>query len=242
MLARTLLQPAYPVTFGFKAANWLIGVLEARRMLRVVRREGLAVQLGGPVGTMGGFGGQGSELVALLARELELCVPELPWHSNRGRVGALASSLSLAAAAAAKIALDIILLSQAEVGEVAEGAPGGSSSMSHKRNSARAILARAAFSGLLGQTGVLPAGGAGEHERAAGSLQAEWPALSEALRLSAGAVARSREALSGLHVDATRMAANLRFAGVADPPIDPADAVAIVDRALEIFDAEEKNK
>ena len=64
MLARTLLQPAYPVTFGFKAANWLIGVLEARRMLLMVRREGLAVQLGGPVGTMGGFGGQGSELVA----------------------------------------------------------------------------------------------------------------------------------------------------------------------------------
>ncbi len=51
MIGRTLLQQAEAVTFGLKAAGWLVAVLEARTTLARVRDERLAVQLGGASGT-----------------------------------------------------------------------------------------------------------------------------------------------------------------------------------------------
>jgi len=240
MAGRTLLQQARPITFGFKAAMWLAGVLDARRRLAWIRRHRLAVQLGGPVGTLDTFGSQGPELAAALARELGLAEPELPWHSARGRVAELGSALGVAAGAAAKIALDIALLAQTEVGEVAEGGEGRSSAMPHKRNPARAVEARAAFAGVAAQAGVVLAAMAGEHERAAGAWQAEWPALSEAFRLTAGAVSRCGESLAGLRVDAARMLTNLRqFEKAAPQPADLDGARRLVDRALAIYHDEE---
>jgi 3-carboxy-cis,cis-muconate cycloisomerase len=240
MAGRTLLQQARPITFGFKAAMWLAGVLDARRRLAWIRAHRLAVQLGGPVGTQDTFGDQGPELAAALARELGLAEPELPWHSARGRVAELGSALAIAAGASAKIALDVALLAQTEVGEVAEAAEGRSSAMPHKRNPARAVEARAAFAGVAAQAGVLLAAMAGEHERAAGAWQAEWPAISEAFRLTAGAVSRSRESLTGLRVDAPRMLANLRQSDEeTQPPGDLEGARRLVDRALAIYHDEE---
>ncbi|HVD26780.1 MAG TPA: lyase family protein, partial [Gaiellaceae bacterium] len=131
MVGRTLLQQAVPITFGLKAAGWLMGVLEARRALLRVREERLAVQLGGAAGTLAGLGEAGPEVARLLAEELRLNEPSMPWHTNRVRIGELASALALAAGAGAKIGLDVGLLSQNEVGEVAEAAPGVSSAMPH---------------------------------------------------------------------------------------------------------------
>ena len=239
MAGRTLLQQARPITFGFKAAMWLAGVLDARRRLASIRSGRLAVQLGGPVGTLDGFGAQARELVASLADELGLVEPELPWHSARGRIAELGSALAVAAGAAAKVALDVALLAQTEVGEVAEAAGGRSSAMPHKRNAARAVEARAAFAGVVAQVGVLNSALAGEHERAAGAWQSEWPAMSEAFRLSAGAVGRTRDALTGLEVDAQRMGTNLARLGDADLSWNPGPAVTLVDRALAIFRNEE---
>jgi 3-carboxy-cis,cis-muconate cycloisomerase len=236
MVGRTLLQQARPITFGFKAATWLMGVLDASRHLAAIRKGRLAVQLGGPVGTLDGFGGRGREVLAAMARNLGLAEPELPWHSSRGRVAELGSALAVAAGASAKIALDVALLAQTEVGEVTVAAPGRSSAMSHKRNPARAVEARAAFAGVTGQALVLLAAMSGEHERSAGAWQSEWPALSEAFRLAAGAVARTQETLTGLEVDVERMRINL------GPTRDVADgAQVLVDRALEIYRSEVKN-
>lgn len=52
-----------------------------------------------------------------------------------------------------------------------------------------------------------------EHERAAGSWQAEWPALSGALAYCGGAAASIRGVLAGLEVDTERMRANLESSG-----------------------------
>jgi 3-carboxy-cis,cis-muconate cycloisomerase len=233
MNGRTLMQRAQPITFGLKSANWLVGVLEARKHLETIRAGLLAVQLGGAVGTLDAFGDRGLDVVSALASELDLVDPRIPWHTVRTRVGALAGGLAMAAGAATKIALDVVLLAQSEVAEVAEASSGHSSSMPHKRNPVHAIEARAAFAGVVAQTSVLLGSLPGEHERAAGSWQAEWPALSEAFRLAAGAVNRATEAVTGLRVDIARMRANL-------PPeqrggLDFGGAAAIIDRALAMY-------
>ncbi len=213
MAGRTLLQQALPITFGLKAAGWLVAVLEARERLADVRARRLAVQLGGASGTLAALGDRGLDVLRRLAAELGLPEPVLPWHSARGRVAELGGALALAAGAAGKIALDVALLAQTEVGEVAEAAPGGSSALPHKRNPVAAVEVNACVRGLDAQVAVLNGALLAEHERAAGAWQAEWPALAEAFRLAGGAVGRTREAVAGLRVDERRMRANLELTG-----------------------------
>ena len=210
---RTLMQQALPTTFGLKAAGWLVGVVEARSRLAAVRDERLAVQLGGGAGTLAALGEQGPAVLALFAQELGLAEPALPWHANRVRVAELAAALDLAAGALSKIALDVVLLSQTEVGEVAESGAGGSSTMPHKRNPTGSILAIACARRVHAHAGLLTGGLAQEHERAAGGWHAEWQPLSDALALTGGAAAAVREVVEGLEVHPERMRANLDATG-----------------------------
>jgi 3-carboxy-cis,cis-muconate cycloisomerase len=213
MAARTLLQQALPTTFGLKAAGWLMSVDEARSLLAAVPLE---VQLGGAAGTLASLGDEGLGVLARLAAELDLAEPVLPWHTRRVRVGQVGAALALTAGALEKIALDVKLLAQTEVGEVAEsseGGRGGSSTLPHKRNPVGAALTIACAHGVRGAASVLIGALAQEHERAAGAWQAEWEALSRALALTGGAAASLREALDGLSVDAERMRANLDLTG-----------------------------
>jgi 3-carboxy-cis,cis-muconate cycloisomerase len=220
------MQQAAPITFGFKAAGWMIALDAAADRLQDFRRHRLAVQLGGAAGTLDSLGQQGLAVRAELARRLDLHDPPLPWHADRTRIAELGAALAIAGGAAGKAALDIVLLAQTEVGEVAEGVPGGSSSMPHKRNPVAAIEADAAVRGLLAEADVLLGSLRVEHERGAGSWQAEWRALTWAFRLAAGAVARTRSAIEGLRVDPARMKANIQVEG------GLGSAGAFVDRAL----------
>ncbi|MEN3306360.1 MAG: 3-carboxy-cis,cis-muconate cycloisomerase [Micromonosporaceae bacterium] len=205
-MGRTLLQQAEPTTFGAVCAGWLVAVDEARAGL--VRARGrLAVQLGGPVGTLAGYGERGPQVVALLAEELGLAEPVLPWHTNRNRVAELAAALGIVSGALAGIALDVALLSQTEVGEVTEGSPGGSSAMPHKRNPARSVLVTAAAHRVPALVATVLAGMAQEYQRAAGRWQAEWGTVTELLRLVGGTAAHTRELLGDLRVHAGRMRA-----------------------------------
>jgi 3-carboxy-cis,cis-muconate cycloisomerase len=204
--ARTLLQQALPTTFALKAAGWLVAVCEARSRLAGV---GLAAQLGGAAGTLAALGPDGPAVLREFAAELGLDEPVVPWHTARGRVAELGAALAVAAGAVAKIGLDVALMAQTEVGEVAEGAPGGSSTLPHKRNPVAATLARACALRVNGAAGVLLAAMAQEHERAAGAWHAEWEALRDALALTGGAAAAARASLEDLRVDAARMRANL---------------------------------
>jgi 3-carboxy-cis,cis-muconate cycloisomerase len=209
MAGRTLMQQAQPVTFGLKAAGWLAGVAGARARLRELR---LPAQLGGAAGTLADLSDHGPEVLSRFALELGLDEPPLPWHGDRRPVAELGAALAIAAGAVEKVALDIVLLSQTEVGEVAEesgGGRGGSSAMAHKQNPVGAIRARAAARSVRGAAGVLLEAMAGEHERAAGAWHSEWRALSEALAGTGGAAWSLHEALAGLTVDADRMRANM---------------------------------
>jgi 3-carboxy-cis,cis-muconate cycloisomerase len=121
MIGRTLLQQAVPVTFGLVAAGWLTGLDEARANLDRVRAGRLAVQFGGAAGTLSSLGADGPRVAALLAEELGLPLPVLPWHTDRLRIVEVAASCACAGAALGKLARDVTLLAQSEVAEVREG-------------------------------------------------------------------------------------------------------------------------
>jgi 3-carboxy-cis,cis-muconate cycloisomerase len=213
MAGRTLLQQAVPTTFGLKCAGWLVALMDARDGLERIRRDRLAAQLGGAAGTLAVLGDGGLEVARLYAHELDLPEPELPWHADRQRVAELGAALASAAGVAGKIGGDIVLLSQTEVGEVAEGAGGASSTMPQKHNPVASVRAIACARQAHGHASVLLAALDGEHERAAGAWQSEWAALSGALACAGGAAANVAEALAGLEVDAERMRQNLDAAG-----------------------------
>jgi 3-carboxy-cis,cis-muconate cycloisomerase len=237
MIGRTLLQQAVPVTFGLVAAGWLTGLDEAREGLAEVGTRRLAVQFGGAAGTLASLGDDGPRVAALLAEELGLALPVLPWHTDRLRVIDLAAALARVTAALGKIARDVTLLAQSEVGEVSEGssdvaaggpqgnhagpvAPdpaaavsgsrrGGSSAMRHKHNPVAAIAILGCTRQAPGLLATLVACAEQEHQRAAGAWHAEWEPLTALLRLTGSAASWSADLLSGLTVDASRMAANL---------------------------------
>jgi 3-carboxy-cis,cis-muconate cycloisomerase len=215
MAARTLLQQAVPTTFGLKAVGWLVALLEARRgLLRA--RENVAAQLGGAAGTLAPLGDAGTEVARLFAEELGLQEPLVPWHTNRVRIAELAAALAITAGALAKIGLDVALMAQTEIGEVAEAEGGVSSTMPQKRNPVGSALAIACARQVEGHTSVLFAALPQEHERAVGGWHSEWPALSGALAYTGGAAEAARRALEGLEVDAERMHANLGRAVMAE--------------------------
>ncbi len=210
---RTLLQQAVPTTFGLKAAGWLVAVLDADTRLRELAGR-LPVELGGAAGTLSALGDRGIDVSALLARELGLTEPTVPWHANRVVVAELGAGLEIMAGVLAKIALDVELLAQTEVGEVHEGGEaGGSSAMPQKRNPVGSMWTRAGAALVRGQAAVLMGSLAGEHERGAGTWQAEWEALSGALGAAGGAAAALAGALEGLEVSETRMRENLDRTG-----------------------------
>jgi 3-carboxy-cis,cis-muconate cycloisomerase len=152
-------------------------------------------------------------VAAAYARELELEEPLVPWHTLRGRIGELAGALGVAAGALAKPARDVVLLSQTEVAEVAEGRGGGSSTMPHKRNPVAAVATLGCARQAPGLVATLLAAAEQEHQRAAGAWHAEWQPLSALLRATGSAAAWLRESLEGLRVDAARMRANLGATG-----------------------------
>ena len=148
----------------------------------------------------------------LFASELELAVPELPWHANRVRVAELGAALAVVVVPLAKIAGDVALLAQTEVGEVSDPRAGGSSTLPHKRNPVGSAVAVACARQVGGYAAVLTAVGAAEHERGLGGWQAEWHALSVRSHLRAAPLA-VRKTLERLEVHPERMAANLRLTG-----------------------------
>lgn len=215
MAGRTLMQQALPIPFGLKAARWLSVITHQIQALQQ-QRQSLSLQFGGAVGTLAALGDRGLHVAEVLAADLALVLPDLPWHAERDRMAGVAAALGVTAGAVAKIANDLVLLAQTEIGEVSEATTpgkGGSSAMPHKHNPVDAMLALAAARLALGQVPIVLAGMLQEHERAAGGWQAEWEALPNLFRYTGGTVAHVAQAISGLTINVQRMQANLNQSG-----------------------------
>ena len=215
MPGRTLLQQAVPITFGLKAARWLAATTRQLRTIQALRSGSLVLQFGGAAGTLAALGSHGDMVARLLGEELGLPVPDLPWHAERDRTATIVAALGVTAGVVAKIAGDIVLLAQTEVGEVAENAAagtGGSSAMPQKRNPVDAVSAIAAARLAIGMVPVVLSAMHQEHERAAGGWQTEWTAIPDAFRHTVRAVAHVASALATLDVRVDRMRTNLEAA------------------------------
>jgi 3-carboxy-cis,cis-muconate cycloisomerase len=212
MLGRTLLQAAPPVTFGLKAAGWLASI--RRGWARVASRfdEAAFLQFGGASGTLAALGDRGVAVAEALAAELNLRCPDAPWHTHRDRLGALMAALSIYCASLGKMGLDMALLMQSEVAEVAEPGGqgrGGSSTMPHKKNPTACMLTIAAARRTPGLLANFLQGMLQEEERAVGGWQSEWATVEALLQSVAVASESMVEVAEGLTVDAARMRHNI---------------------------------
>ena len=216
VVARTWLQHALPMPFGLKLAEYAAALHRSRVRLLRLRRETLALQFGGAAGTLAALGDKGLTVAESLARELQLPLPDAPWHSHRDRLAEAASVLAIIAGTCGKIARDVQLMMQTDVAEAFEPpgeGRGGSSTMPHKRNPVAAATALAAATMAPNLAATIFAAQVGDHERSAGPWHAEWPTLPSLLLVTSGGLAAIVDVAEGLEVDVARMRVNLDATG-----------------------------
>lgn len=238
MAGRTLTQHSTPITLGLKLAGWAYGVARATAAVRATGAA-LPLQFGGASGTLAATvasGGDGIAVAEALGAELGLPVPPAPWHVHRSPVTRFADALAELADAFGTIGANVAVLARSEIGELDDGAGGGSSAMPHKSNPVRAVLLNAAARQA-------PPLAAQAHaptvdERPDGSWHAEWQTLRALLRTVGGSAATGRELAENLRVHADAIAAHVaaaerellseaqRYGGAATP----ADYVGEADR------------
>lgn len=212
MAGRTHLQHALPTTFGLKCAVWLMPLIDHVQRIDQLRPRVLRVEFGGAAGTLASLGEQGLAVMEALAAELGLAAPPAPWHVARDGLAEAVGVLGLICGSLAKMATDVILLAQTEVGEVAEpyvAGRGSSSTMPQKRNPIASEYVLAAQRGVQALVPLMQNAMTDDHERGTGPWQAELLALPQAFVLTGGALLHARTVAEGMVVDADRMRRNL---------------------------------
>jgi 3-carboxy-cis,cis-muconate cycloisomerase len=213
MLGRTLLQAAPPITFGLKTAGWLASVRRGRQRLQKAFRLAAVLQFGGASGTLASLGDRGIPVAEVLKAELGFgdSTPT-PWHTQRDQLATLICACGVLTGSLGKMARDIALLMQNEVGEAAEPAGegrGGSSTMPNKRNPTACVLTLAAAHRVPGLVASFLSAMVQEHERGVGGWQAEWPIVAAVVQSTGLAIASMAEAAEGLSVDTQKMRLNV---------------------------------
>lgn len=241
MSGRTLTRPSTPVTLGLKLAGWAASTARARAALRQAA-SALPVQLGGASGTLAAFAGGGLAAMERVAAELDLPVPDAPWHVDRAPLTRLADALAETTAALGTIGANVAALARAGLAD--DGAGGGSSTMPQKSNPVRAVLLNAAALQAPLLAAQLHLAARTVDERPDGAWHAEWQPFRELLRTAGGAAATGRELAGGLRVHregiASDVAANAealvaesrRFAPAASPADYLGEADALTSRLL----------
>jgi 3-carboxy-cis,cis-muconate cycloisomerase len=213
IVARTWLQHALPMPFGLKLAEYAAALHRSKLRVKRMRKETLALQFGGAAGTLAALGDKGLQVAEGLGLKLNMLpVPEAPWHTHRDRIAEAASAFAIISGSCGKIARDVSLMMQTDVGEAFEPAGagrGGSSTMPHKRNPVAAASALGAATMAPNLAATIFAAQVQDHERSAGPWHAEWPTLPALMLVTSGALAAIVDLAEGLEVDAARMRANL---------------------------------
>lgn len=212
ILGRTLIQPAAPVTFGWKAAGWLDAAGRCSVALARAADEARTLQFGGANGILATHDGAGQRVAEVLGATLGLKAPPISWHGARDRVARLGSELAILCGSLGKIGRDMSLLMQFEVAEAFEPTGegrGGSSAMPHKRNPVSAMYLLDAAYRAPSIAAILSGELAAEHERGLGNWPNALPVLADLFSLAASSVAAAVDIAQGVRVDATAMQANI---------------------------------
>lgn len=212
MLARTMMQPALVMSWRCKIVQWLQPLLRSAQELRRQADAALRLQLGGAGGTLATLGVHADAICHQVAAQLRLPLSPGPWHVQRDRWVRLGSELGVLCGSLGKLAADLALLSQAELGELGEGhggRSGGSSAMPHKRNPIGAMVGLAAARRAPQRVAALLSCMVQEQERALGSWQAEQAEWSGLLLTCHGSVQAMAEAIAGLQLNPARMLENI---------------------------------
>lgn len=209
---RTWMQHALPITYGLKLAGTLDALLRWQERLVQMRPRVLALQFGGAAGTLASLKEKGPEVALALAAELNLTLPDTPWHSQRDRLIELAGWYAGLCGTLGKFANDFALMMQTEVAEVSEPIAegrGGSSAMPHKRNPVSCAAILAAATRVPGLMATLYVSQIQQHERALGGWQAEWETLPQLIMLTGGVLENSEYLVKGMQVNTQKMRDNL---------------------------------
>jgi 3-carboxy-cis,cis-muconate cycloisomerase len=212
LAARTHGQQALPITFGLKVATWLAPLLRHRERLEEISSRLLVVQFGGAAGTLAALGDKGLAVMEALAEDLHLAPPLMPWHAQRDNMVEFAGWLSLVTGSLGKMAQDIILLAQTEVGEVTESneqSRGGSSTMPQKSNPITSELIVAAARTNASLLSAMHHAQIQEQERATHGWQVEWLTLPQMILLTGGALKHALYLAKNMQVDEAKMRENI---------------------------------
>lgn len=212
MAGRTHLQQALPTTLGLKCAVWAQPLIAHVHRLDALRPRVELVSFAGAAGTLASLGDQGIAVMEGLAAELDLAAPAAPWHVSRDGFAETTAFLGLVCGSLAKLATDVILLAQTEVGELAEpyvAGRGSSSTMPQKRNPIASEYILAAARTVHALVPVMFGAMAADHERATGPWQAELLALPQCFVLTHGALQHAGTIAEGMVIDSARMRRNL---------------------------------
>lgn len=213
LAGRTHSQQALPITFGLKVAGWIAPLVRHMERLDEIQPRVMVVQFGGAAGTLAALANKGLMVIDELAKQLKLSAPLITWHTQRDGLVEFAGWLSLVTGGLGKMAQDIILLAQTEVGEVAESSEsgrGGSSTMPQKSNpiTSEPIVAAARSNAAL--LSAMHQAQIQEHERGTHGWQMEWLTLPQMVLLTAAALKHARFLGDNLRVEPAAMRANIR--------------------------------
>ena len=212
IIGRSNLQQATPITFGYKMASILAGIERHGERLVQLKERVLTGEFGGASGTLSSLEKGAMETQAGLMRELGLRQPLISWHTVRDNIAEVGAFLGLVGGSLGKIAMDVKLLMQTEVGEVYEPfAPGrgSSSTMPQKRNPISCLYIHANVSVARQHAAALMDAMVADHERSTGPWEIEWVALPEIFCLISGALKQAKFIMAGLEVDAAQMRRNI---------------------------------
>src|SRR5206468_1835254 len=187
MAGRINLQQAVPITFGFKKAELLSAIERHRERLAQLRPRVLMGEFGGASGTLASIENGAMETQQALMQDLGLAQPLIAWHTIRDTIAEVGCFLGLVGGTLGKLAMDVKLMMQTEVGEVYEPfAPGrgSSSTMPQKRNPISSCYIHAAISVVRQHTAALLDAMVADHERSTGPWEIEWIVLPENKEIS----------------------------------------------------------
>lgn len=204
--ARTRFQIAAPTTLGAKIAVWRAPLLRHLDRLAELRPRLLNVSLYGAAGTGAALAPDMGAVRHALAEELDLDAPDLPWHAARDGIAELGGWMALVTGSLGKIGADLILLGQSEIGEIAAGTGGGSSTMPQKSNpvAAEALVSIARLNAA--DLGTLHQAMIHAQERDGSALALEWLTLPQMIVRTGAALRLAGELAETLTARSDRIA------------------------------------